>query len=136
MSENIEKEQLTLQPPTVSSEPDLLELKTEDAYKELRLRGYDYSGLFQGIMSTDNRAATGNLAWSEDWISFIDTMLQFSILAKDTRDLYLPTRLQQAIIDPIKHRGIVENLTAGEGVPVRYRILIYLHKKQIVFIFF
>ncbi|KAL7302666.1 hypothetical protein TKK_0004723 [Trichogramma kaykai] len=115
--EDVEKEQLALEPPTVAQDPSLLELTTEDAYKELRLRGYDYTGIFRGIKSADSHAAAGKLAWSEDWISFIDTMLQFSILAKDTRDLYLPTRLQQAIINPAKHRELVESLGEGEGVP-------------------
>lgn len=44
-------------------------------------------------------------------------MLQFSILGKNTRDLFLPTRLQQAIIDPVAHKQLVEEL-GEEGVPV------------------
>ncbi|XP_003423914.1 fatty acid synthase [Nasonia vitripennis] len=115
--EDIKKDQLSLPAPAVSKEPELLELKTEDIYKDLRLRGYDYTGKFQGILSAENRAAAGKLAWSDDWISFIDTMLQFSILGKDTRDLFLPTRLQQAIIDPVAHKQLVEDL-GEQGVPV------------------
>lgn len=33
---------------------DHIRLAAEDIYKELRLRGYDYSGDFQGIHSSDN----------------------------------------------------------------------------------
>lgn len=117
--ESIEKEQLNLPAPAAAKEPELLELKTADVYKDLRLRGYDYSGLFQGVLSADNRGASGKLAWADDWISFVDTMLQFSILGRDTRDLYLPTRLQQAIIDPVRHRQLVESLGEKEGLPVR-----------------
>ncbi|KAJ8688225.1 hypothetical protein QAD02_024020, partial [Eretmocerus hayati] len=116
--ENIEKEQLSLTPPPALNETELLELKTEDVYKDLRLRGYDYSGLFQGVKSSDNRGSAGKLSWVNEWISYVDTMLQFSILGKDTRDLYLPTRLQQAIIDPVAHKQIVEKLGENEGVPV------------------
>lgn len=116
--ENVEKEQLNLPPPTVAKQTEHLELKTEDVYKDLRLRGYDYTGNFQGIINSDNRGSAGKLSWIDDWISFMDTMLQFSILGKDTRDLYLPTRLQQAIIDPVGHKQLVEKLAEKEGIPV------------------
>lgn len=45
----------------------------------------------------------------------MDTMLQFSILGQNTRELYLPTRLQRAIINTKKHKQIVEDLAEGEG---------------------
>lgn len=45
----------------------------------------------------------------------MDTMLQFSILGQNTRELYLPTRLQRAIINTKKHKQIMEALSEGEG---------------------
>jgi len=42
----------------------------------------------------------GKLNWESNWVSFLDTMLQFSILSQPNRALYLPTRLQRATIDP------------------------------------
>ncbi|XP_014215720.1 fatty acid synthase [Copidosoma floridanum] len=117
--ENVEKELLCLQPPSVSNEPALFELKKADVYKDLRLRGYDYTGVFQGVVGADNRAAVGKLAWAGNWISFIDTMLQFSILGKNTRDLYLPTRLQKIVIDPLAHAQLLEGLGENkEALPV------------------
>ncbi|PSN28987.1 Fatty acid synthase [Blattella germanica] len=116
--EDIEKEQLDLSPPVQPVERDLLSLRTPDIYKDLRLRGYDYGGIFRGIVESDNRGVSGKLEWKENWISFMDTMLQFSILGQNTRELYLPTRLQRAIINPKKHKQFVESLPEGEGVPV------------------
>jgi fatty acid synthase len=58
---------------------------------------------------------SGKLEWQGNWISFMDTMLQFSILGQSTRELYLPTRLQKAIINTKKHKQIVETLSWGEG---------------------
>lgn len=58
---------------------------------------------------------SGKLQWQSNWISFMDTMLQFSILGQSTRELYLPTRLQRVIIDTKKHKQIVEALSEGEG---------------------
>nr|XP_022904132.1 fatty acid synthase isoform X2 [Onthophagus taurus] len=97
--ENIEKETLNLSPKT-STDNDLLNLTTADIYKELRLRGYDYEGLFKGITESDNKGLNGKLKWSENWISLMDTMLQFSILGQNTKELYLPTRLHKAVINP------------------------------------
>ncbi|CAD6242162.1 GSCOCG00009427001-RA-CDS [Cotesia congregata] len=117
-SENIQKDQLNLPVPTVKSESDLLNLTTGDVYKDLRLRGYDYNGIFQGIKSSDNRGTVGELAWVKNWISFMDCMLQFSILGKDTKDLYLPTRLQYAAINPVAHLEAAEALEEESGFPV------------------
>lgn len=116
--EDIDKEQLDLPAPVQPAEPELLPLRTPDIYKDLRLRGYDYSGIFRGIAESDNRGVSGKLEWQGNWISFMDTMLQFSILGQNTRELYLPTRLQRAIINTKKHKEIVEALSWGEGVPV------------------
>lgn len=37
-------------------------------------------------------------------------MLQFSIVGLKTKELYLPTRIQKIIVDPIKHSEIIESL--------------------------
>lgn len=106
--EDVCKEMMELPKPFVEKEKDLLPLSEADVYKDLRLRGYDYTGVFRGIHEAENRAATGKLKWESNWISFVDTMLQFSILGQNTRELYLPTRLQKAIIDPKLHLDTLE----------------------------
>lgn len=55
-------------------------------------------------------ANSGKLEWIGNWISFIDTMLQFSILGLKVKELYLPTRMQRVIIDPAKHLECIESL--------------------------
>ncbi|CAH0584002.1 unnamed protein product [Chrysodeixis includens] len=100
-------------------EEGLLPLNTDDIYKELRLRGYNYSGIFRGIRTSDPRGTVGELAWDDNWISFMDTMLQFGIIGVDTRELYLPTRLQRALIDPAAQLAAVAALREGGCVPVR-----------------
>ncbi|XP_053996082.1 fatty acid synthase [Hylaeus anthracinus] len=115
--ETTDKILLNLPVPVVRNERELLDLTPGDIYKELRLRGYEYEGIFQGIKSSNNRGGTGKLAWT-NWISFMDTMLQFSILEKDMRALYIPTRLQYAAINPSLHLEHVNKLNADEGIPV------------------
>lgn len=50
-----------------------------------------------------------------NFVSFMDTMLQFEILGIKTRELYLPTRLQRIVIDPLKQKKVIESLTEGES---------------------
>ncbi|CAH0760904.1 unnamed protein product [Diatraea saccharalis] len=100
-------------PPAAESIP-LLE---DDLYKELRLRGYDYNGMFRGVKFADASTATGRLAWADNWVTFMDTMLQFSLITSLTRDLYLPTRLDRAVIDPARHAAAV---AGGDAVPVHF----------------
>lgn len=118
MPEDIEKEELPLDPLDTDKKSGLL-LDTSDVYKELRLRGYDYGGLFRGISKTDSKAVTGELKWEDNWVSFMDTMLQFSIMGKDLRELYLPTRVEKVIINPLKHLNIINKFKENKkDVPV------------------
>lgn len=85
------------------------------------MRGYDYSGIFRGIKTSDNYGMTGTLNWENNWISFVDTMLQFGIISSPTRELYLPTRLQKAIIDPRKHMEMLQQLNEGSLPVYQYK---------------
>ncbi|XP_050680853.1 fatty acid synthase-like isoform X2 [Leptidea sinapis] len=106
------------EPPAAPGAEDRLPLVTDDIYKELRLRGYNYSGVFRGVISSEPRGTSGELAWNDNWIAFIDTMLQYSIVGTSNRELFLPTRLQRALIDPRAHAAA---LAAGPAVAVRMR---------------
>ncbi|KAG5306378.1 FAS synthase, partial [Pseudoatta argentina] len=118
-SETIEKDQLKLPPPPIPpTDEETLPLNTKDIYKELRLRGYEYRDIFQGIKSCDNYATAGELYWFNQWIPYIDTMLQFSILSISHKLLHLPSRLQYAAIDPILHNRLVKELPEDGGLPV------------------
>ncbi|EZA60541.1 hypothetical protein DMN91_010029 [Ooceraea biroi] len=121
VSEAIEKDQLKLPPPAVPPvKEEILPLNTKDVYKELKLRGYEYHGIFQGINSCDNYATAGELRWSNEWVSYMDTMLQFSILARKHKLMYIPSRLQYCAINPVLHKQFVEGLPQDGGLPVYY----------------
>uniref|UniRef100_T1J426 Fatty acid synthase n=1 Tax=Strigamia maritima TaxID=126957 RepID=T1J426_STRMM len=82
-------------------------LTRKDIYKNLWLRGYEYGAAFQGIVDGNLIGTTGNLEWKNNWVSFIDTMLQFSVFAQCTRQHRLPIRVQFISIDPECHLGLV-----------------------------
>lgn len=54
---------------TVTAEDAIL-LKSKDIYKELRIRGYDYSGMFQGVVEAMSDGSYGKVKWSGNWITF------------------------------------------------------------------
>ncbi|CAI6345632.1 unnamed protein product [Macrosiphum euphorbiae] len=111
-------EQLEAELPVIDINENALPLKSGDIYKDLGLRGYDYKGLFRGVQESDNKGVQGKLEWNGNWISYIDTMLQFSILGLKTKELYLPTRIQKIIVDPVKHLKTVESTAEISPVPV------------------
>lgn len=84
-----------------------LRLAKGDVYKMLRLRGYDYGPHFQGILEASLEGTAGQLLWRDNWVTFLDTMLQMSILGSGQRALYLPTRISAVHIDPVAHRQLV-----------------------------
>lgn len=83
---------------SVKSE-DALKLSSKDIYKELRLRGYDYNGVFQGLTEANSDGKHGKIKWT-NWVTFVDAMLQIGIIGKKTRGLFLPVRFQSVRCDP------------------------------------
>ncbi|KAM3592126.1 uncharacterized protein V6R79_013180 [Siganus canaliculatus] len=80
-----------------------MKLTAPDIYKELRLRGYDYGKTFQGILESNNAGDQGQLQWTGNWVSFLDTMLQMIVVGLPGRSLRLPTRIRSVCIDPLVH---------------------------------
>nr|CAH7737538.1 unnamed protein product [Callosobruchus chinensis] len=66
-------------------------MKMPDIYKELKLRGYNYTGGFRLMQDFDLRNNRGHIKWNDNWVTFMDNMLQMKMLASDTRLLYVPT---------------------------------------------
>ncbi|XP_013390789.1 fatty acid synthase isoform X1 [Lingula anatina] len=95
------------------------DLTSGDIYKELRLRGYDYGPTFQGILTTNNTGDHGQLLWNNNWVSFLDTMLQVSVLGASGRGLRLPTRITSLSVDPALHeQRVVQFDESTQAVPL------------------
>ncbi|XP_047400181.1 fatty acid synthase isoform X1 [Sciurus carolinensis] len=86
-----------------TTEPTPFHLTQADIYKELRLHGYDYGPHFQGILEATLQGNSGKLLWKDNWVTFLDTALQMSILSSGHRSLRLPTRITAMRIDPATH---------------------------------
>ncbi|KAF6215593.1 hypothetical protein GE061_010349 [Apolygus lucorum] len=84
-------------------------INADDVYKELKLRQYGYTGAFRGVKYSDVSGKSGCLEWNDNWVTFLDTMLQFFIVGNDTRELYLPVRMEKVIINPKKHKECISS---------------------------
>ncbi|CAH2093497.1 unnamed protein product [Euphydryas editha] len=93
-----------------STGPNVKHLLTKDFYKELRLRGYQYSGLFRGVLGCNVEGTRGRLAWVNEWVTFLDCMLQMKIISQDTRGLFVPTRIEKLSIDVNMHYDAVSKM--------------------------
>lgn len=78
-------------------------MTSRDVYKELRLRGYHYTGLFRGIKSVSLDGSKGHISWYSNWVAFMDNMLQMQILGEDNRGLFVPTSIKKMVIDTKAH---------------------------------
>ncbi|XP_029167464.1 fatty acid synthase-like [Nylanderia fulva] len=83
--------------PTDEDEEEVM--TTKDIYKELSLRGYQYSGIFRSLKSASISGKKGHIAWVGNWVTFLENMLQMMVLGMDTRTLYVPTKIQKIVID-------------------------------------
>ncbi|XP_077295534.1 fatty acid synthase-like [Arctopsyche grandis] len=93
--------------PVESTGPFVRNVSSKDFYKEMRLRGYNYSGPFRGLQSCNIDGTHGFLKWINNWVTFMDAMLQIKIIGIDSRGLYVPTRIEKLSIDSSKHYAIL-----------------------------
>lgn len=85
-------------------------MQERDFYKELRLRGYHYSGAFRSVLEARGDGLCGKVKWDMNWIAFMDCLLQINLLAKDSRSLLLPTRIERLRINARYHMAQTANL--------------------------
>ncbi|XP_025263301.1 fatty acid synthase-like isoform X3 [Camponotus floridanus] len=97
-------------------------MTARDIYKELKLRGYQYSGWFRGLKSASLSHNKGHIAWTNNWVTFMDTMLQLHILGYDTRNLYVSTSIQKLVIDPALHSLKLRDIITEDDKQLSIRI--------------
>lgn len=113
--ENIENELAQL-PDVIKTQEFTLD--QSDIYKIFVLRGYEYDGHFKTILTANPQFTLGEVQWMNNYVPFLDTLLQFTIYSPDTTHLYLISKMDKITIDPLLHKRIVENIPEGKGVPV------------------
>lgn len=84
-------------------------MKKDDFYKEAHLRRHLYWNVFQGVAECDIDGLNGKLEWFGNYVSFLDSMLQISILEETSRHFLLPCKIRKVVIDPITHYQECQN---------------------------
>uniref|UniRef100_A0A182WHF5 Fatty acid synthase n=1 Tax=Anopheles minimus TaxID=112268 RepID=A0A182WHF5_9DIPT len=97
-------------PAIVHKKSDAVKLPSKDFYKELRLRGYHYSGFFRSVLESAADGSYAKIEWKGNWTALLDCILQVAIIAVDSRSLVIPTRIESIKIDPIQHKGTDQSL--------------------------
>nr|XP_054923973.1 fatty acid synthase-like [Dermacentor andersoni] len=106
-------------PPGTPADTVTYDMDCTDVYKELRLRGYQYSGAFQGVLKADSKKPYAKLKWEDNWVTFLDALVHVSFIWKTKRVFCLPIRIESVRIDPKIHARITE--VAGDaGVDLVY----------------
>lgn len=58
--------------------------------------------------------------WQDNWVSFLDTMLQFSLIGVKYRALMLPTRIRKISVDPSTLLRDIKHEDSKRTVPVSW----------------
>lgn len=69
----------------------------------------------------------GELIWNNNWISFLDTMLQMSILRLSGNGLRLPTRIKSITVNPLFHGKNAYTNDQEQSGRVMHLLLVHLY---------
>ena len=53
---------------------------------------------------------TGKIRWNNNWVTFMDSVLQAWLFVDDTRSLFVPTEIQKLTIDTRQHIFYLQSL--------------------------
>lgn len=68
----------------------------------------------------------GEVTWSNNFVAFMDNLLQTLILQEDNRSLYVPTSIEKLVIDPMKHADYIESLPDEENLSMHLKCFSFL----------
>uniref|UniRef100_T1H7Z0 Carrier domain-containing protein n=1 Tax=Rhodnius prolixus TaxID=13249 RepID=T1H7Z0_RHOPR len=112
--------------------PSEYPMSANDIYKELRLRGYQYKGLFRALNKLNMDESCAKIVWSNNWVTFMDNMLQMKIIFEETRGLFVPTAIERLTIDPKKHLQICNQLASDDKEIVAEMLTWYYRELDLI----
>ncbi|XP_063896402.1 fatty acid synthase [Helicoverpa armigera] len=91
-----------------------IELTQDDIYRLLSERDYSYSGEFRSIEGCDSALSAAALAWRDNWVTFLDGLLQLNMLRQPHRAVTLPTHIRSISIDVHQHAKCVKQSAVSD----------------------
>ncbi|KAF9795711.1 hypothetical protein SFRURICE_018839 [Spodoptera frugiperda] len=83
-----------------------IDLTADDVYRLLRDRDYSYSGEFRSIEGVNASMTEASLIWRDNWVTFIDGLLQLNMLRQKHEGVSIPTHVRNMTINIQKHQEI------------------------------
>ncbi|CAB3246476.1 unnamed protein product [Arctia plantaginis] len=88
-----------------------------DIYQLLRDRDYFYSGEFQSIACVDESLSNGMLSWRNNWVTFIDSILQLNVLRQSHHSVSQPNSIRSITIDVDLHsKSVLKSKVCEDNV--------------------
>lgn len=78
---------------------DVLMLDNETFYRELHVRGYHFGKTFQNVVKVNDESTYSMVKWTDNMITYLDGILQSSVMAQELRLLYVPTLIESLKVD-------------------------------------
>lgn len=85
----------------------------EDFYTEMKMRGLNYSKAFKNVLQTTSDGSNAIVRWDNNWVTFMDSVLQLYAFGNDTRQAYVPVLIRKIVVDMNKQENAV-NGSDGE----------------------
>ncbi|KAJ8713069.1 hypothetical protein PYW08_008373 [Mythimna loreyi] len=85
-----------------------IDLTGEDIYNLLRDRDYSYSGEFRSLEGANKSLSEASLVWRDNWVTFIDGLLQLNMLQQPHDGVSLITYIRNMTINVKHHEDIVK----------------------------
>lgn len=60
-----------------------------------------------------NTGTEGRVLWTQNWVTYLDGMLQFNMLGEDEDNLCVPTEIEKIVIDVEEHEKFAKNDCRG-----------------------
>ncbi|XP_008207677.2 fatty acid synthase [Nasonia vitripennis] len=91
------------------------EIDQENFYTEMEMRGFNYSKVFKNVLRTTSDGTNGIVRWDNNWVTFIDSVLQLYAFGNDTRQAFVPVSIRKIVIDINKQENAVNE---SDGIRV------------------
>ncbi|KAJ2951876.1 hypothetical protein O0L34_g4119 [Tuta absoluta] len=88
-----------------------------DIYKLFQERDYSYSGEFRSIHKSNYSFTAAELLWKDNWVSFIDGVLQLNAVRRDHDAVSQPSRIHSLILDVKAHEEYKKTLDGTTLIP-------------------
>ncbi|KAL5284794.1 hypothetical protein ACFFRR_006855 [Megaselia abdita] len=74
----------------------------DNFYTELKHRGYEFQDRFKNVSSASFNGAHGSAKWNNNWITFIESMIQLSTFGSNSRSIQVPKSINKLLMQPLK----------------------------------